>query len=155
MRSPHNRRDSPHEGTHSTHGCHRRGRGWRCARGRRLRRRRQHAVQTDQRAATGQASAQSQPGRTGGNGETPLTGDTAQKVKDAAQAAVPGGTVERVSNDTDGVSGAVYEAHATEADGTRVELQFDKDYKLLATNPDKGRGGHGGSGRGNRVSPLP
>jgi hypothetical protein len=41
--------------------------------------------------ATGQASAQSQPGRTGGNGETPLTG----------------GTVERVSNDTDGVSGAV------------------------------------------------
>jgi len=88
--------------------------------------------------ATGQASAQSQPGRTGGNGETPLTGDTAQKVKDAAQAAVPGGTVERVSNDTDGVSGAVYEAHATKADGTRVELQFDKDYKVLATNADNG-----------------
>jgi hypothetical protein len=74
----------------------------------------------------------------GGNGETPLTGDTAQKVKDAAQAAVPGGTVERVSNDTDGVSGAVYEAHATKADGTRVELQFDKDYKVLATNADNG-----------------
>jgi hypothetical protein len=79
-------------------------------------------------------------GGPGGNGEAPLTGDAAQKVKDAAQAAVPGGTVERVSNENDGVSGAVYEAHATKADGTRVELQFDKDYKLVATNADKGPG---------------
>ena len=37
-------------------------------------------------------------------------------------------------------AGAVYEAHATKADGTRVELQFDKDYKLVATNADNGPG---------------
>ncbi|HEX4624027.1 MAG TPA: hypothetical protein VH231_06195, partial [Solirubrobacteraceae bacterium] len=55
-------------------------------------------------------------------------------------AAVPGGTVARVSAENDGVSGAVYEAHATKADGTRVELQFDKDYKLVATNADNGPG---------------
>jgi hypothetical protein len=79
-------------------------------------------------------------GRGGANGEAPLTGEAAHKVNDAAQAAVPGGTVARVSNETDGVSGAVYEAHATKADGTRVELQFDKDYKLVATNADNGPG---------------
>jgi hypothetical protein len=45
-----------------------------------------------------------------------------------------------VSTENDGVSGAVYEAHATKADGTRVELQFDKDYKLVATNADNGPG---------------
>jgi len=97
------------------------------------------------------SSTPGQADRTGGNGESPLTGDTAQKVRDAAQAAVPGGSVDRVSNETDGVSGAVYEAHATKADGTRVELQFDSDYKLLATNADRGRGGHRG---GNGESPL-
>jgi hypothetical protein len=79
-------------------------------------------------------------GRGGANGEAPLTGEAAHKVNDAAQAAVPGGTVARVSNETDGVSGAVYEAHATKADGTRVELQFDKDDKLVATNADNGPG---------------
>ena len=89
---------------------------------------------------TDPSSAQGSPGPRGGNGEAPLTGDAAQKVKDAAQAAVPGGTVVRVSTENDGVSGAVYEAHATKADGTRVELQFDKDYKLVATNADNGPG---------------
>ncbi|MGZ4763406.1 MAG: hypothetical protein ACXV7I_13290, partial [Ilumatobacteraceae bacterium] len=35
--------------------------------------------------------------------ETPLTGDVATQVAAAAQAAVPGGTIDRVETDNDGV----------------------------------------------------
>ena len=66
---------------------------------------------------------QSAPGPPGGrNGippqrsdETVLTGDTAQKVKDAALKKVPGATVLRVETDADG---SPYEAHLRKSDGS-------------------------------------
>ena len=59
--------------------------------------------------------------------EALLTGDTATKVKAAALAAVPGGTVERVENDAEG---SPYEAHMTKADGTHVTVKVGADFKV-------------------------
>ena len=50
-----------------------------------------------------------------GPGETLLTGTTADQVKAAAIAAVPGGTIIRVETDS---AGSPYEAHITKADGS-------------------------------------
>ncbi|MDQ6927449.1 MAG: hypothetical protein M3159_02155 [Actinomycetota bacterium] len=70
-------------------------------------------------------------GHVGQNGvrEDLLTGDTAQKVKDAANAAVPGGTIERVENDAEG---SPYEAHMTKADGTHVTVKVDASFKVTS-----------------------
>ncbi len=79
--------------------------------------------------------------------ETALTGDAATQVTAAAQAAVPGGTIDRVETDNDGV----YEAHVTKADGTKVIVQIGADYTVTATvdQPQGGhRGGNGGPGAG-------
>src|SRR4051812_22969117 len=79
--------------------------------------------------------------------ETPLTGDTAEKVKAAALAAVPGATVDRVETDSDG---SPYEAHVTKSDGSRVTVKVDSTFKVTAIEADgDGRhGDHGGPGRG-------
>src|SRR3954464_6572089 len=93
-------------------------------------------------AATAAAPAPPDPGAGGGrpafdptkgghvaNGitETLLTGDTAEKVKAAALAAVPGGTVERVENDAEG---SPYEAHLTKADGSMVTVKVDSNFNV-------------------------
>ncbi len=65
-----------------------------------------------------------------------LTGDTAEKVKAAALAAVPGGTVERVENDAEG---AAFEAHMTNADGARVTVKLDADFGLVEVQEGHGR----------------
>ena len=62
--------------------------------------------------------------------EALLTGDTADKVKAAALAAVPGGTVQRVENDAEG---SPYEAHMTKADGTHVTVKVDSNFKVTST----------------------
>ncbi len=69
-------------------------------------------------------------------------GDTAAKVTAAAKAALPGATVIRVETDS---GGAVYEAHMQKADGTRVTLKFDSNFKVTATRTGfgSGPGGHG------------
>jgi hypothetical protein len=74
-------------------------------------------------------------GHVGANGvrEQLLTGDDAEKVRAAAVAAVPGGTVERVETDAEG---SPYEAHMTKADGTRVTVKVDGAFK--ATSVDNG-----------------
>ena len=64
----------------------------------------------------------------GGQGEEALTGDVASQVTAAAEAAVPGGTVERVETDADG---AAYEAHMTDADGNRVTVTFDESFAVV------------------------
>ena len=68
-------------------------------------------------------------GHVGPNGvkEELLTGDTAEKVKAAALASVPGGTVERVETDAEG---SPYEAHMTKADGSHVTVKVDNDFKV-------------------------
>ena len=61
--------------------------------------------------------------------ETVLTGDTAAKVKSAAEAEVPGGTVVRVETDADG--NAKYEAHMTKADGTPVTVYVNEQFGVV------------------------
>lgn len=105
---------------------------------------------TDTTVATGSADTQAAPdhdssmgghlgGHMGGheaNGvtETLLTGDDAAKATAAAEAAVPGGTVERVETDAEGDA---YEAHMTDADGNRVTVKLDSSFELVTV--DEGR----------------
>ena len=97
----------------------------------------QSATPTPTPSAQGQRPAH-------GAGEQELTGTTAEKVKAAALAKVPG-TVMRVETD----NGGVYEAHIRKSDGTEVEVKVDKDFNVTATQ-EHGPGGHGqgGPGRG-------
>jgi len=67
----------------------------------------------------------------GGKTEKLLTGDTAAKVRAAAQAKVPGGTIERVENDVD--TGSPYEAHVKKADGSEVIVYVDSSFKVTGT----------------------
>jgi hypothetical protein len=62
--------------------------------------------------------------------ETPLTGDTASKVRALALAKVPGGTIVRVETDADG--NAAYEAHMTKADGTPVTVYVSKALHVVS-----------------------
>jgi uncharacterized membrane protein YkoI len=70
----------------------------------------------------------------GANGkeEQPLSGDVAAKVKAAAEAKVPGGTIERVETDVD--HGSPYEAHVRKADGTELEVLVNKSFEVTAVN---------------------
>ena len=61
--------------------------------------------------------------------ETPLTGDTAAKVRELALAKVPGGTIVRVETDADG--NAAYEAHMVKADGTPVTVYVNKQFQVV------------------------
>jgi hypothetical protein len=97
-------------------------------------------------AGTMTAGAQSSTGNTSGStssvatassgsssesNETALTGTTAQKVRTAALAAVPGGTIIRVETSRDGWS---YEAHVRKADGTQVVVLMDKNFKVTSVD---------------------
>ncbi len=68
------------------------------------------------------------------NGETEklLTGDTAAKVKAAAEAKVSGGTVLRVENDAD--SGSPYEAHVRKADGSEVVVLVNSSFQVTSVD---------------------
>ena len=70
-------------------------------------------------------------GHVGSNGVTEvlLTGDTAEKVKAAALAAVADGTVQRVENDAEG---SPYEAHMTKADGSHVTVKVDGNFSVTS-----------------------
>ena len=70
-------------------------------------------------------------GHVGANGarEELLTGDTAEKVKAAAQAAVSDGTIQRVETDAEG---SPYEAHMTKADGSQVTVKVDSNFKVTS-----------------------
>ena len=72
-----------------------------------------------------------------GPNETLLTGTTADKVKAAALAAVPGSTVIRVETDS---AGSPYEAHLKKADGSYVTVKVDASFNVTAT--EDGFGGH-------------
>ena len=88
-------------------------------------------------------------------GETLLTGTTAEKVKAAALAAVPGGTILRVETDAEG---SPYEAHMTKADGTEVTVKVDAGFNVTTTEAGHGGGGPGGPGGhgpGDRHGPPP
>ena len=86
--------------------------------------------------ATGQQGAR--PGGPG-QGETPLTGETADKVTAAAKARVPGGTVLRVETDA---GSAAYEAHVRKSDGTEVVVLVNEDFEVTDVQ-EAGPGGRG------------
>jgi hypothetical protein len=77
--------------------------------------------------------------------ETLLTGDDASKATAAANAAVPGATIERVETDAEG---AAYEAHMVKSDGTHVTVKMDKDFKVTGTETGGPGGPHGPGGPG-------
>jgi hypothetical protein len=87
-----------------------------------------------------------------GPGETLLTGDTAAKVKKAAQDKVPGGTILRVETDS---AGSPYEAHVRKSNGSEVVVKVDKAFQ--ATDVQNGPGGppRGGPGAGGPAGPPP
>jgi uncharacterized membrane protein YkoI len=62
--------------------------------------------------------------------ETPLTGDTASKVKELALAKLPGATVVRVETDADG--NAAYEAHVVKSDGTPATVYVSKAFEVVS-----------------------
>ena len=80
-----------------------------------------------------------------GPNETLLTGTTADKVKAAALAAVPGATIIRVETDS---AGSPYEAHVTKADGTQVTVKIDASFKVTATEQGFGAGPNGAGPNG-------
>ena len=96
-----------------------------------------NAASTSSQSSGSTAAAQAPGGANGGhtaNGKTEklLTGDTAAKVKAAALAKVPGGTIERVETDAD--HGSPYEAHVTKSDGTRLEVLVNDQFEVTAVD---------------------
>ena len=75
--------------------------------------------------------AASKGGHVGQNGqkEELLTGDNAEKVKAAAQAAVPGATIDRVETDAEG---AAFEAHITKSDGSDATVKLDANFTVTS-----------------------
>jgi uncharacterized membrane protein YkoI len=61
--------------------------------------------------------------------ETPLTGDDLSKATAAAQAAVPGATIERAETDAEG---ATYEVHVTKADGSESTVKLDASFNVTS-----------------------
>jgi hypothetical protein len=80
------------------------------------------------------ADANQGPHMANGITETPLTGDDLTKATAAAQAAVPGATIERVETDAEG---ATYEAHVTKSDGSEATVKLDASFNV--TSVETGR----------------
>jgi uncharacterized membrane protein YkoI len=95
------------------------------------------AASNDNAASTGSAATTPQADDDGQRGEhrqradeTLLSGDAASKVSAAALAKVAGGTIERVETDGDG--NAMYEAHMTNADGSRVTVYVNAQFEVVS-----------------------
>ncbi len=86
-----------------------------------------------------------------GMGKELLTGDDAVQATAAAQAAVEGGTVLRVTVDPDGD----YEAHVRNSEGTVVEVTMDDSFSVTGVEelPARGSGGGRGGPRGHGGGP--
>jgi len=79
--------------------------------------------------ADGHGGSGGGPHTANGITEQVLTGDDAAKATAAAQAAVPGATIDRVETDADG---ATYEAHVTKSDGSKATVKFDADFNVTS-----------------------
>ena len=86
------------------------------------------AVQADQGRPGGRNGGKGGPGGPRGD-ETPLTGDTKDKVEAAVLAKYPGAKI--VRTETNGDSAAPYESHVTTSAGTELEVLVSKDFKVL------------------------
>jgi hypothetical protein len=83
------------------------------------------AVQADQGRPGGRRGG---PGGRRGN-ETPLTGDTKDKVEAAVLAEYPGATIVRTETNSD--SAAPYESHIRTSAGKELEVLVSKDFKVV------------------------
>jgi len=103
-------------------------------------------------ATTSTTSSSSSPPSSSGRPQRPpqneLTGDTATKVKAAAVAKVPGGTVLRAEEG--GSDGSAFHAHLRKPDGTEIVVLVNASFDATAvrTRParpagDRDRGRHG------------
>ena len=63
-----------------------------------------------------------------------MTGDDLTKATAAAQAAVPGATIDRAETDAEG---AAYEVHITKADGSEATVKLDASFNV--TSVEDGR----------------
>jgi uncharacterized membrane protein YkoI len=93
------------------------------------------AASNDNAASSDAATTQDDDSRARGQhrqraDETLLSGDTASKVRAAALARVAGGTIDRVETDADGH--AAYEAHMTNADGSRVTVYVNAKFEVVS-----------------------
>jgi hypothetical protein len=98
-----------------------------------------------EKTESAQREADENSGRFGMGGpgnETTVTGATADRIKAAALAAVPG-TVTKTEQRADGT----YEAEITKADGTSVHVSLDKSFVVTSTSSGCPHGA--GDGRGN------
>jgi len=107
-----------------------------------------HKRQHARRSSTSTHGSLSRPSAPGApSDETELSGEAATKAKEAALAAVPGGTVLRALGESaSDPSKAAYEVHVRKSDGSVVEVLLDSSYKVLAVNsaPPPGGGCPGG-----------
>ena len=90
------------------------------------------AATTSKTTTTPSASSSSASARPERPKQEQPTGETADKVKAAALAKVPGATVLRV--ESGGHDGAAYHAHVRKSDGTEVEVLVNKDLEVTAVN---------------------
>ena len=75
------------------------------------------------------ADANHGPHTANGITETPLTGDDLSKATAAAQAALPGATIERAETDAEG---ATYEVHVTKSDGSEATVKLDASFSVTS-----------------------
>jgi uncharacterized membrane protein YkoI len=80
------------------------------------------------------ADANHGPHTANGITETPLTGDDLTKATAAAQAEVPGATIDRAETDAEG---AAYEVHITKSDGSEATVKLDASFNV--TSVEAGR----------------
>jgi Peptidase propeptide and YPEB domain len=71
----------------------------------------------------------------GGGSEEQLTGPDAEKAKNAALAAVGGGSVTEVERD-DGYGTGAFEVEVQRDDGSQVEVHLDGDYNVVGQEAD-------------------
>jgi hypothetical protein len=72
----------------------------------------------------------------GGGSEEQLTGPDAEKAKNAALAAVGGGSVTEVERD-DGYGTGAFEVEVQRDDGSQVEVHLDGDYNVVGQEADE------------------
>jgi uncharacterized membrane protein YkoI len=77
----------------------------------------------------------------GDDSEPPMTGETLQRASDAALAETGGG---RVTGTEVGDEESYYEVEVTLDDGSQVDVQLDRDFNVVGSDPDH-EGDEGGA----------
>ena len=92
------------------------------------------AVQADNGPPGGRGGKDHSHGPGGpGAGETPLTGDTKDKVEAAVLAKYAGATIERTETNA-GDASAPYESHIKTKDGEELEVLVNKSFEVVGAN---------------------